>query len=210
MLGQTCCPTNTRLRLRVASEGLACQPKLAACAGVRLRLRHTANRRHASAGRLHRCERRMERETGIEPATNSLEGCDSTTELLPPLSLPTLAAGCRRRHRPAFEVRPQLAPTSATCHRRSPSGRLRGYGGQPSPAARAKAGGEGRIRTSEAAWATDLQSVAFDRSATSPDLLPDSVRPAVSGPAGLAPSQPTPPPGARSMELAKGFEPPTR
>src|SRR4029450_5709882 len=29
-------------------------------------------------------ERRMERETGIEPATNSLEGCDSTTELLPP------------------------------------------------------------------------------------------------------------------------------
>ncbi len=27
---------------------------------------------------------RMERETGIGPATNSLEGCDSTTELLPP------------------------------------------------------------------------------------------------------------------------------
>ncbi len=27
---------------------------------------------------------RMERETGIEPATNSLEGCDSTIELLPP------------------------------------------------------------------------------------------------------------------------------
>ncbi len=25
----------------------------------------------------------VERETGIEPATNSLEGCDSTTELLP-------------------------------------------------------------------------------------------------------------------------------
>ncbi len=33
---------------------------------------------------------------------------------------------------------------------------------------RAEAGGEGRIRTSEAAWATDLQSVAFDHSATSP------------------------------------------
>ena len=28
---------------------------------------------------------RMERETGIEPATNSLEGCDSTIELLPPV-----------------------------------------------------------------------------------------------------------------------------
>ena len=26
----------------------------------------------------------LERETGIGPATNSLEGCDSTTELLPP------------------------------------------------------------------------------------------------------------------------------
>ena len=26
----------------------------------------------------------LERETGIEPATNSLEGCDSTIELLPP------------------------------------------------------------------------------------------------------------------------------
>ena len=25
----------------------------------------------------------MERETGLEPATNSLEGCDSTVELLP-------------------------------------------------------------------------------------------------------------------------------
>lgn len=29
--------------------------------------------------------RTVERETGIEPATNSLEGCDSTTELLPPI-----------------------------------------------------------------------------------------------------------------------------
>jgi hypothetical protein len=28
----------------------------------------------------------LERETGIEPATNSLEGCDSTIELLPPLN----------------------------------------------------------------------------------------------------------------------------
>ncbi len=29
----------------------------------------------------------LERETGLEPATNSLEGCDSTTELLPPHTL---------------------------------------------------------------------------------------------------------------------------
>ena len=33
----------------------------------------------------------MERETGIEPATNSLEGCDSTTELLPPAFVDRLA-----------------------------------------------------------------------------------------------------------------------
>jgi hypothetical protein len=40
----------------------------------------------------------MERETGIEPATNSLEGCDSTTELLPPSphprAVPALRLGC--------------------------------------------------------------------------------------------------------------------
>ena len=42
-----------------------------------------ANIRHLASPREIR-ERRLERETGIEPATNSLEGCDSTTELLPP------------------------------------------------------------------------------------------------------------------------------
>ncbi len=47
-------------------------------------------------------ERKLERETGIEPATNSLEGCDSTTELLPPtcvralLSLDRVAAPAGR------------------------------------------------------------------------------------------------------------------
>ena len=35
--------------------------------------------------------RSLERETGIEPATNSLEGCDSTTELLPPSRLARVA-----------------------------------------------------------------------------------------------------------------------
>src|SRR3954470_18006380 len=44
-------------------------------------------------------ERRLERETGIEPATNSLEGCDSTTELLPPTpcSFPAPRATVRTR-----------------------------------------------------------------------------------------------------------------
>jgi len=42
----------------------------------------------------------LERETGIEPATNSLEGCDSTTELLPPSRLATDAVSTLRRGSP--------------------------------------------------------------------------------------------------------------
>jgi hypothetical protein len=42
----------------------------------------------------------MERETGIEPATNSLEGCDSTTELLPPSRRAFRSASTLRRGRP--------------------------------------------------------------------------------------------------------------
>jgi hypothetical protein len=41
----------------------------------------------------------MERETGIEPATNSLEGCDSTTELLPPSRSRTRLSTCARSSR---------------------------------------------------------------------------------------------------------------
>src|SRR5688572_30501835 len=44
--------------------------------------------------------RRLERETGIEPATNSLEGCDSTTELLPPSRLAPDAHSALRRVNP--------------------------------------------------------------------------------------------------------------
>src|ERR1035437_992255 len=49
----------------------------------------------------------MERETGIEPATNSLEGCDSTTELLPqkqPLADSFQLLSCRWR--PQWPIRP--------------------------------------------------------------------------------------------------------
>ena len=126
-------------------------------------------------------ERRLERETGIEPATNSLEGCDSTTELLP--QLPALPSG-----------------------------------------------GEGRIRTFEATGATDLQSVAFDRFATSPNRAPAHAEAdalsfmgsCVREPSvdvivlsGLCRSRICRPASARVcraagiVELAKGFEPPT-
>ena len=39
----------------------------------------------------------MERETGFEPATNSLEGCDSTPELLPPIPDPLIGGEWRIR-----------------------------------------------------------------------------------------------------------------
>jgi hypothetical protein len=52
----------------------------------------------------------LERETGIEPATNSLEGCDSTTELLP----------LKFRPLPARSRHGSFAPSSAT-----PSGQQR-------------------------------------------------------------------------------------
>ncbi len=48
---------------------------------------------------------RLERETGIEPATNSLEGCDSTTELLPP-SCSVLQQARPPHHAPCLTPRP--------------------------------------------------------------------------------------------------------
>jgi hypothetical protein len=59
-----CQPALVRSGTRFASQSSRCEPVE--------RSGHPERRRG------------MERETGIEPATNSLEGCDSTTELLPP------------------------------------------------------------------------------------------------------------------------------
>jgi hypothetical protein len=135
----------------------------------------------------------MERETGIEPATNSLEGCDSTTELLPPFDSPRTPIALRKAR--SRQSRRVGTPASTILRLRFswPSltdafdwprfadvVRLRAAARgattsvwlacQPKLARRQRAevGGEGRIRTSEAARATDLQSAAFDRSATSP------------------------------------------
>ena len=104
----------------------------------------------------------LERETGIEPATNSLEGCDSTTELLPPVGPATAPAA------PATPFREPPTLHTYINARRSDTRLPRGE--------RDQAGGEGRIRTSEAAGAADLQSAAFDRSATSPARLSAGVR----------------------------------
>ncbi len=64
----------------------------------------------------------LERETGIEPATNSLEGCDSTTELLPP---PTW--------------KPETRKSKLVIQRLSPADEV---------ALSFEPGGQGRIRTS--------------------------------------------------------------
>ena len=151
-------------------------------------------------GRLHSLrERSLERETGIEPATNSLEGCDSTTELLPPSEPSPTPQVSRHWLAKTKLTEPDGVRLRVRRSRVPPNASAR----QTSLTRRAKSGGEGRIRTSEATWATDLQSVAFDRSATSPTLVPvSSGRPPHSVPDHTAS-------GAKSMELAEGFEPPT-
>ena len=79
----------------------------------------------------------MERETGIEPATNSLEGCDSTIELLPPAAsfykMLIIDASCVKHPPPkplleflkpydvstrdlALEVRATVLSVLAPCH----------------------------------------------------------------------------------------------
>ena len=132
----------------------------------------------------------LERETGIEPATNSLEGCDSTTELLPPKS-------CSVRHFPCslHSPRHHAARDRLLLRRRAtralPPDKWRRV--PPLPAKqiaegtspplfsptplfshrrrRKKSGGEGRVRTSVGTRPADLQSAAIDRSATSPNCV---------------------------------------
>src|SRR6185436_18863435 len=110
----------------------------------------------------------MERETGIEPATNSLEGCDSTTELLPPtcspaspflaLSAGTPASFLLTTRLPTRRVkRARQQPESVALRLARPSRLLRApfalapRGPAMSEARRAESnGGEGRVRTSVA------------------------------------------------------------
>lgn len=82
----------------------------------------------------------MERETGFEPATNSLEGCDSTPELLPHAA----HTAANREPKLLISVLRDRFPVI---------------------------GGQGRIRTSVARSAADLQSAAINHSATCPSSL---------------------------------------
>ncbi len=110
----------------------------------------------------------MERETGIEPATNSLEGCDSTTELLPPPRRATFASrrygGQARGTMPAKIRVPQLQATARLTRpivvarpridQKTPEGSLpsppTSSSAPTSPARWREVGGEGRVRTSVA------------------------------------------------------------
>ena len=120
-----------------------------------------------------------------------------------PLSYSRLRASAPRRARPPFFSRDGglarfALPTFRALRRASPpraSAAHRAMAGWPAltstfslplrasrwlasrssrPKPRAKAGGEGRTRTFEATRATDLQSAAFDRSATSPVVCLES------------------------------------
>ena len=131
----------------------------------------------------------LERETGIEPATNSLEGCDSTTELLPPTSrsVPRFLAYSHptRRGTTLLATRLCWPPTRSAASPPPRSSRKKTLEGSlPSPplfltdanslrtaSAWRRVGGEGRVRTSVATRAADLQSAAIDRSATSPNSV---------------------------------------
>ena len=83
--------------------------------------RPSAQSRHPARSSLR--ERRLERETGIEPATNSLEGCDSTTELLPPSRSRALAfaAPAGKPARVPLCIRLALAPSAFDSPARSRS-----------------------------------------------------------------------------------------
>ena len=106
-----------------------------------------------------RSERRMERETGIEPATNSLEGCDSTTELLPPSRLRAdfWTRSSLRRASPPTSQRPSPPTFSGDADLRHASHEEGWWGGEGS-----------NLRSPKA---TGLQPVAIDRSATSPNSV---------------------------------------
>ena len=133
----------------------------------------------------------LERETGIEPATNSLEGCDSTTELLPPEPCsdtaflpqsPVTASRCSRpsRSRPtSVRRRAQRALAAQQIAEGSLPSPPTSNPTPTSPRVGREVGGEGRVRTSVGTRPADLQSAAIDRSATSPKLF---TRPATGQP----------------------------
>jgi hypothetical protein len=98
-------PSRTQVRERNLPGSIVCQARRASTAST---IRETIMRPLLAGVKSTelRCEVRaiLERETGIEPATNSLEGCDSTTELLPPVTLVRAKAPTCRCSRPRSKI----------------------------------------------------------------------------------------------------------
>ena len=162
----------------------------------------------------------LERETGIEPATNSLEGCDSTTELLPPTRSLTCSFALQRASPPypkSLRSESAVAVPTRQSHNQLVLAATAVLACRPQLAAsqRAKAGGEGRIRTSEGLgrqiYSLLRLTASLPRRAVAPTFqrrrrvgpLTAESTISLSGFAPLATSR------GNSLELAKGFEPPT-
>jgi hypothetical protein len=149
---------------------------------------------------------------------------------------PSARPARRRQARDAFHIRLEHPEQTCPAQRwlasrssrsafalRATADNLRIPAGSPTVArsrvSRAQVGGEGRTRTFEATRATDLQSAAFDRSATSPVVCVGFVDVDACPADRTIFSLVSRPPGARElarphsgmipMELAKGLEPPT-
>ena len=121
-----------------------------------------------------------------------------------PLSYSRLRALSRRRLLDAARLTPLLRLNYFTRHSQpSAAPNKAGLPTKARVACRAKVGGEGRVRTSVARWAADLQSAAIDRSATSPII---SVV-VLFGIRVIGASHDCGENGP--VELAEGFEPPT-
>ena len=165
--------------------------------GVRLPTGSRPIREAASPTELAFGERRLERETGIEPATNSLEGCDSTTELLPPRAH-SLALALRRAS-PPRSFRSDAPACRRSCSR--PAGIRHGLPTEARPRVRR----ERRVVAREGLEPSkplgrQIYSLLRLTASLPRQLLcfwKPCFRRATCGP------------DAPSMELAKGFEPPT-
>src|SRR5882757_6741126 len=124
----------------------------------------------------------LERETGIEPATNSLEGCDSTTELLPPFTSTAAPIRKVRSQSKTSQHRQSHCPSRPHCWiiqrppRRNPQHNEQKHREKKTVHARSLlivtqpkpqqwcTGEDSNLRSSQGA--ADLQSAAINRSAT--------------------------------------------
>ena len=157
-------------------------------------------------------ERSLERETGIEPATNSLEGCDSTTELLPPPLSTRFARnfGGQARSLPPHRFARNFAHLAVRLRRKPP--RLLPARRFPASSLQLPAGLPAEAASEASAWRRLVAREGFEPSKPLGRQIYSLLRLTASLPRRsdcmdsfrrlAGESHP-------SLELAKGFEPPT-